>query len=485
MRKLRSKEIKKIRCVGAGNFPISQFPKFLPRGQAVLMTVIFLLFLSVAVLFGLSTVVFSEVRLARSEENSLRSYTIAEAGAEDISYRIIRGKQYVSPATLVLDGSTAVTSVTTAGSAREVVSQGSIFSRFRSVKSVLTTTAGASFVYGAQVGDGGLVMENSSRVSGSVYSNGDIVGFNSPEITGDAFAAASSSIMNIFRVGADARANRIQDTAVVRNATSTTAIAGGSVGAHGYADSFSGGTVSGNAYYVTSVSATTTVQGQRIQLAEPPSNLSKLSLPISDTQLDAWERDASLIGTTTPGTCPYKPANGSTLQGVITCGVEIEGTKVITLTGTLHVQGDFEMENSAELALAPSFCATSPFLSGIVVVDQNTDRSNSGKVSIENSAQILGCGSGSYIMVASRNNSAEVGGNEVAVDLKNSSASAIFYAPHGEMVIQNTIQVKEATAWRLHTKNSAEVRYESGLNNVQFSSGPAGGWRVGSWQEVP
>lgn len=455
-----------------------------PEGQAVLMMVIFLLFVSVAVLFGFSTVVFSEVRLARGEENSLRSYAIAEAGVEDVTYRIIRGKQYVSPATLVLDGSTAITSVADIGSTREVVSQGNVLLLFRSVKSILTTTAGVSFVYGAQVGDGGLVMENLSMVSGSVYSNGNILGYNSPEITGDAFAAASSSISNILLVGADARANRIQDTAILRNATSTTVIAGGSVGAHGYAGSFSGGTISGNAYYVTSVSATTTVEGQMIQLAELPPNLPKLSLPISDTQLDAWERDASLAGTTTPGACPYKPVNGSTLQGVITCGVEIDGTKIVTLTGTLHVQGDFEMKNSAELRLAPSFCASSPFLSGVVIADRNSDRSSSGKVSVENSAQILGCGSGSYIMVVSRNNSAEAGGDQVAIDLKNSSASAIFYAPHGEMVIQNSIQVKEATAWRLHTKNSAVVRYENGLNNVQFSSGPTGGWQVGSWQEV-
>lgn len=324
-------------------------------------------------------------------------------------------------------------------------------------------------------------MENTSKIIGSVYSNGNIIGNNSPEITGDAFAAASSGISNISSVGGDARANRIQNTGVGRNATSTTVIAGGSVGAHGYADAFSGGAINGNAYYKTLISATTTVNGQRIQIVEAPTTLAELPMPISDVQLDAWEAEAAAGGTIS-SPCPYQPADGSAIGPVkVTCDVEIDGTKIVTLAGTLWVSGNFEIENSAQLKLAPSFGP----LSGLVIADNPADRLSASKVSVENSARILGSGqAGSYIMVVSRNASAESGGSETAIDVKNSSATAIFYAPHGEILFQNNGQMKEATAWKLHTKNSVQVIYESGLNNVRFSGGPTGGWQIRSWGEV-
>ncbi|MFY9461909.1 MAG: hypothetical protein WAP51_01770 [Candidatus Sungiibacteriota bacterium] len=459
-------------------------------GQAVLTTVIFLLFVSVAILFSFSTIALSETRAARGEENSVKAYMLAEAGVEDVAYRIIKGKQYASPESLTLDGVTAVTTITTVGSTREVVSQGNVSSRLRSVKTVLTTTAGVSFIYGAQVGDGGIFMENTSKIIGSVYSNGDITAQNEPKITGDAFAAAGSTIKDMDQIGGNARAHRIQGNTIVGHATSSTVIAGGSVGKDGWADTFSGGTISGDAYYKTSVSATTTVNGAKklfpAGIESPPANLAKLPMPISDAQLDDWEREASLLGTTTPSSCPYKPDDDEnpTIQGVVTCDVTIEGTNIITLTGVLRVKGNFIMQNSAQLKLAPSFCSGSPPLSGIVIADKDIDRSNSSKVSIDNSAQILGCGAGSYIMAVSRNNSAESGGSETAIDIKNSSATAIFYAPHGELLFQNNGQMKEATAWKLHTKNFVEVIYESGLANVQFSSGPTGGWKIESWQET-
>ena len=48
---------------------------------------------------------------------------------------------------------------------------------------------GISFNYGVQVGEGGLEMQNSSIVNGSVYSNGNIVMSNNARINGDAYVA--------------------------------------------------------------------------------------------------------------------------------------------------------------------------------------------------------------------------------------------------------------------------------------------------------
>lgn len=48
---------------------------------------------------------------------------------------------------------------------------------------------GVSFVYGIQVGEGGLELGNNNLVKGSVYSNGNITAGNSNEITGDGWVA--------------------------------------------------------------------------------------------------------------------------------------------------------------------------------------------------------------------------------------------------------------------------------------------------------
>lgn len=59
----------------------------------------------------------------------------------------------------------------------------------RTVKIQISKGVGLSFVYGVQVGEGGLEMGNSNKVIGSVYSNGNILGSNSNEITGDVWVA--------------------------------------------------------------------------------------------------------------------------------------------------------------------------------------------------------------------------------------------------------------------------------------------------------
>ncbi len=63
----------------------------------------------------------------------------------------------------------------------------------RVIKITASKGIGASFNYGIQVGDGGLEMEETSRVNGSVYSNGSIVMDNNARITGDAYVAAGTA----------------------------------------------------------------------------------------------------------------------------------------------------------------------------------------------------------------------------------------------------------------------------------------------------
>lgn len=385
-------------------------------GQAALITVVLLLFVSLVIGSGVSAIALKESRVSTLNMRAKESYFLAESSAEDALYRVRKNMNYSATETLTLNTVTVTTTITDiGGNEKKIIAQGDSAQAIRNIDLRLKAGAGTSFAYGAQIGNGGLVMENTSKVNGSVYSNGVITGNNSPTITGDALLAGASTI--------------------------------------------SGVTVGG-----------TTQTG-----------LTPISMPISDTQLDTWETDAQAGGIIS-SPCPYKPANGSSLGPIkIDCDLEIDGTKIVTLTGALWVKGNINLKNSAQLVLSSSFGSSS----GIVIAHDSSNPTNKGVITVQNSAQVLGSGTtGSYVLIVSRNTSAEQGGGTEAIEIKNSSTAPIYYAPHGLVAIENNSNLKEVTAYKLHLKNSAQVTYETGLANAFFSSGPAGGWEILDWREV-
>lgn len=449
------------------------------RGQAVMTTVVFVFFTSVALVGIFSSVALTESQSARRTLSAEQTYYLAESGIEDVSYRILSGKHYDSSETLGLNNATTTTTTTALGNVLTVQSRGNVSGGVRAVEVSLQAGASGTFVYGVQVGRGGIKMENTSRIVGSIYSNGDIKGENSPVITGDAFAATNKKI-DTMTVQGNARAYLITDSTIGKNASSTTDISDSTVGWHAYADRILSSTIGYNAYYQTSLSGST-VGGLTYPGTPAPAELPEIDLPISDATLDSWEADAASGGTIS-SPCPYKPADGTVLgPKKINCDMEIDGTKIITLTGTLWVSGNLKLQNSAQIKLDPSFGSGS----GIIVVDNPVNRLTSSKITVQNSAQILGSGTeGSYVIVVSRNNSAENGGGEKAIDIKNTSNAPLYYAPHGSIEIQNSAALKEATAYKLEIKNNATVTYESGLLNVQFTTGPTGGYAIERWKET-
>ncbi len=450
------------------------------RGQAALIAVVFMLALLLSGVFGASAIALKEARVAEGDTRSRNSFFAAEAGVDDSVYRLKNNKNVSSSFSISLNGSTATTTVADLPfGKKEIKSTGNYSGSLRGLDAILSTGGGASFNYGVQVGNGGVQMENTSEVIGSIYSNGDITGINSPSITVDAFAAGASKIDGMT-VGGSARANLISNSDVSINASSTTDIDNSTVGKNAYADKILSSTIGNNAYYQTSISGST-VSGSSFPNTTPPVNLPALPMPISDQQLDAWENEAASGGTIS-GPCPYNPADGTTLGPVkITCDVEIDNNNIVTMKGPIWISGNFSIKNSAHLKLDSSFGAKS----GVLIVDNASDRINSGKISVDNTAQILGSGSsGSYVFVASRNNAGSSCGDDSAILVKNSSNAAIYYAPAGCISIQNSSALKEVTGYKLEIKNSATVTYESGLANISFSSGPTGGYSIDSWGEI-
>ena len=168
-------------------------------------TVIFFLFISLAVVFGLTTSAISSAKISRDLIDSKKSYFLAEAGIEDAVHRIKTGKQISVEETINLDGQEAVINLTDINDDKEIISISDFSGLIRKIKTKLSISIGVEFFYGAHVGEGGIEMGQNSRIEGTggevgnIYSNGPIVGNNGAVITGSATVASGISEDNQAR----------------------------------------------------------------------------------------------------------------------------------------------------------------------------------------------------------------------------------------------------------------------------------------------
>ncbi len=135
--------------------------------------------------------------------NSEKATALAEAGVDKALVSLnISGGNYNGELDTALGDGTYSTVITTKDTAtKQIESTGYIPNKAKSqVKRVIRVSVsrgiGASFVYGVQVGDGGIQLGNSNHVTGSIYSNGSIISSgNGNIITGDAYVADSTQII--------------------------------------------------------------------------------------------------------------------------------------------------------------------------------------------------------------------------------------------------------------------------------------------------
>ena len=168
--------------------------KYLPAGRqggaAMLISVIFFLFISLAIISGLVLPTVREFKNTAVALNSKQSYFLAESGSEDALYRMLNNLAISANETIILNANEATTTITDIDSStKQITSLGDVSGYQRKTGLTLSTSAGVAFNYGMQIGNGGLIMSNSATINGNVYVNGDITGSNSAKITGTAIAA--------------------------------------------------------------------------------------------------------------------------------------------------------------------------------------------------------------------------------------------------------------------------------------------------------
>src|SRR3989344_3348342 len=244
-------------------------------GYAAIASTIITLVVSVAIIGSFTSFSLREVGVNRAFVKSIESQYIAEGGIEDVVYRIVTGKQVGASETLAVGSGTTTITVTQGSGEKTIRSEGvrDPFGRVLSLK-LNTSTTNVSFMYGVQIGDGGLKMENLSRVEGSVYVNGNITGENIPVITGDAFTASSSSISGVI-INGSARAHTISEVIIGKHASSTTLLEEAIVGKDTHAATIQDSIITRDAFYQT-IDNDTIVFGVKYPGSKPPQDVPKL-----------------------------------------------------------------------------------------------------------------------------------------------------------------------------------------------------------------
>lgn len=417
------------------------------RGQAAMTAVLFLLFVLLSVLGAVSNFALKEARGAELGFRSRTAFFVAEAGIEDAVYRLKRRKNVASSFSIFLNGSSSTTTVSDILGEKEVKSTGEFLKSFRSLRSRLLSGEGAEFFYGVQVGAGGLSMDNNAIVNGNIYSNGPIDGENGTKILGNAVALGKIEDMTIGdSTSGVARAPSFDDTIV-----------------HG--------SLCPNQYCIVENPA--------------PENF-----PISGEQITSFKSDASSGGTIS-GNCGDSGSSLCKINDNDTLFLgpkKIAGNLVLTkkqtlvLTGTLYFTGYIDVDSSGGATIK---CDTSFGSQSCVLLTDSW-------IHIKNNSSFAGSGSSSsYIMVLTTlsdcNGSGSPSGcthHNAGIDLHNNATGAIFYASSSMAHLHNGVNVTQLVANKLELENNAIVNYESGLSNVNFSSGPSGGWTITEWKEV-
>ncbi|MFA5933888.1 MAG: choice-of-anchor R domain-containing protein [Candidatus Paceibacterota bacterium] len=572
-------------------------------GQAMITSVIFFLFISLSIVFGLASPVTSEFKISKDNIQSKQSYFLSESGIEDAYYRIKKGKNISPIETITIDGSSTTTSITDISSGeKQIQSLGDVFNKQRKITFNVETGVGISFNYGIQSGNGGLVMNNNASVIGNVYANGDIVGLNGSSITGTAISAnsvalvadqvnnsplppassivfgsivATQDLAQSFQVSTDGPINKIQlyikksgtpSNATVRIVTdssgspSNNQIASGTLsaalvsGTYGWVDviispnaSLSAGTtywfvidastsllnyytIGANSSYAGGVAKTgqysstwttslfdayfqvyigglySTISGIVVGLVgigdahahivtgstvagnlycqtgsdnNKPCDTSKpdptpANYPISDSNIQQWKSDAEAGGTIIGNYTP--PGSVSTLgPKKITGNLTITNGHILTLTGTIWVQGTISVSNNAQIILSPSYGAGS----GVMLAD--------GNVNISNNSIFAGSGNpSSYILLLTTSicpTGSSCGGQN-AMEISNNAGTVVLNAQEGTLHLSNNTGAKSITAQKILMDNNAVITYDSGLANMNFPSGPSGGWNIIGWKET-
>lgn len=400
-----------------------------------------ILILSIVFVIGVSVYIltYGQQKIIKEVVKSGQAYYAAEAGIEDGLLKLAKKMSWSSPFILKVENSTSTVEISNiVGGSRIITSTGNYSNRIRKLRIVYEISSkGLSFYYGAQVGEGGVEMQDSSKIDGNAFSNGSVINLSgNPEITGTIKIAKNGNRLEGLKIGKDAYTYKCLNSEILGKLVSATST-----------------NCSANSYE--------TLSGE----------IATSSLPITESQIQDWKNEAISDGTITSLVVSGKQEislGPKKIEGNLT----VQDQAKLKLTGTIWVTGQITIQNNGQIFLDNNAYGNK---SGAIISD--------GKITVQDRAIISGSGeAGSYLMLLSTLDSVLSG--QMAVVIQNSPQLDIIYAPRGRILLQDSISLREVSGWGLRLQNTAKVIYEAGLEDANFTSGPGGSWQVTDWKEV-
>ena len=424
-------------------------PKQCEGGQAALVIVMSVVFITAIFMARGIVPALNDTKQARLQNTSREVVVTAEAGVEDVTYRIRKALDYDDEEVLVIDGNYATTTVSDDFETGEktAVSETLISDHTRRKSVTLLPGEEVVFNYAVHSGEGGFIMQNTASVSGNLFSNGFVSAVGNT-VDGDVAVAETSGYLEDVYVTGNAQAHRITDS-----------------------------TIDGDAYYQTLESST--VNGTEHPDTDAPSSV---EFSISDEKIDEW-KDAAEAEEIVSCSGTYEITGNETIgPAKFPCNLTIKNSADVTIAGTVWVEGNIVIENQSDIYVDEDLGNKSV----AVIADDPSDSEGSGRITLQNSTDFFGSGeSGSFVFMISMNDSFENEGSTYAITLENSAGGdAVLYAPHGGVLIKNHTDVVSVSAYLIQMENNSDLFYDSGLESTFFEAGPGGSWQIVDWLEA-
>ncbi len=403
--------------------------------------------LGLVLVLGGAVPVISHYSSTQGYAYSKQALQASNSGISEAIYRLKTGKNLPNSVTVSLDTGSSTITTTAMPDGKKITVTGTQKSYQRNFQANLAFGDGIAFHYGVQSGMGGFVLQNSSSVTGNVYSNGTVTGSGN-YIYGDVVSAGANGLINSVHATGTAYARTIQNS-----------------------------TIDKDAHYQTLVN--TAVSGTRYPgSADQPT----ADMPISDEQISDWKTWAASGDSVTCTNGTYSITSSMSLgPKKIPCDLLIKGNGIqLIVTGPIWVVGNLTTQNGPIIKMDPGLAEQNvaiiaddpgaPTTRGLVTIGQNTEFQGSGTA-------------GSYVFTISGNTASENGINTNAIDMGQSAGALVAYANHGQITLGQSVFVKSITAYKIILTNTANVRYDSGLASTLFKAGPEGGYDILNWFE--
>ncbi|MEA2715473.1 MAG: hypothetical protein QOG91_501 [Candidatus Parcubacteria bacterium] len=417
-------------------------------GYIMILNTLFFISILMVVIVGVASVVLSSYGSVYSFVYSKQSYIAAHSAVEEALYRLKSGFPIGSALNVTLSTGSASIIITTTATGKKITVAGNANNYQRNLQVDLAFGTGVSFHFGIQAGRGGFLLQNSSSVTGNVFSDGPIVGSGN-YVYGDAIASEATGLIDGIHATGTAYAHTIQNSIVDKDA-----------------------------FYTNR--SNTTVAG--ISYPNSPDQPSQ-PYPITDTQVNQWETDAAAGGTATCDKGQYVIGADATIGPIkIPCDLVIKGSGInVTVAGPIWATGNISTQVSPHIQMAASLGSQNI----AIIADNPANKAGSGIIDLGQNTTFSGSGSvGSFVFMISQNNSSETGGSTDAIVMGQGSSALVGYAIHGQITLAQSVSVKEVTAYKIILTQSSNVTYDTGLPSVLFQAGPGGGYDILDWIET-